>query len=123
MTFGTIPASIVSWRGLLCLWRLTASAPFSAHWHSLGPKNGISYFTATERFSRAASFDRGKQNGGVSKHLTFELVRLNRSRSHKATVSGPLKNCQADDFRAREVQGVNDAFRTKNNARCSLMLS
>ena len=36
MTFGTIPASIVSWRSLLCLWRLTASAPFSAHWHSLG---------------------------------------------------------------------------------------
>ena len=31
MTFGTIPASIVSWRSLLCLWRLMANIGSTHH--------------------------------------------------------------------------------------------
>src|SRR4030095_9276197 len=90
MTFGTIPASIVSWRSLLCLWRLTASAPFSAPLHSLGWQSRISYFMGTERFSRAASSDRGKQNGIASNSESldsFAPTRLCLDHSHRPVLA------------------------------------
>src|SRR5206468_11708292 len=66
MTFGTIPASIVSWRTLLCPWLLTANIGSTHHWHSLGlirlPEAGAR-FLETESALSVAGYERTGEGG------------------------------------------------------------
>src|SRR5439155_14214203 len=67
MTFGTIPASIVSWRTLLCPWLLTANIGSTHQWHSLGlirlPEAGARFLEIESALS-VSSYE-GTGEGGI----------------------------------------------------------
>src|SRR5437899_5024617 len=114
MTFRTIPASIVSWRTLLCPWLLTANIGSTHHWHSLGlirlPEAGARFLEIESALS-VAGYERTGEGGirtlgsllgygALAKRCFQPLSHLTKNQGQNIAINCrlPISNCQLIKF-------------------------